>query len=178
MNAIYPGRYTAHVEEPLTLFLIGMRIHKPLRIRTWWPAFSAMSRMLQQLQSDPGLGLLAATFAYTPHPLIIQYWRSLDHLHRFARDPALSHRPAWKTFNQLTTTSTDVVGLWHEAYVVTPHQTQSLYRDMPRTGLALATELSPSAGPHRQVHPSPPGKLAGRAGDQHEFPSPPTHAYR
>lgn len=138
MSPITPGRYRATPQHPLALFLIGMRIHRPLRIRTWWPAFTAMTRMLRQLESDPELGLLAATLSYTPHPLLIQYWRSPDHLDRFARDPELSHRPAWQAFNQLTAATTDVVGLWHEIYVVTPDTTRSLYRNMPRTGLAEA----------------------------------------
>lgn len=143
VTEIYPGRYTAVVDQPIALFLIGMRVHRPLRVRTWWPAFAAMSRMLRQLQADPELGLLAATLTYTPHPLLIQYWRSVDHLQRFARDPALAHRPAWRTFNQLSSSSSDTLGLWHEVYPVAPGSTVSLYRDMPRTGLAAAAGHAP-----------------------------------
>lgn len=147
MNPIHPGRYTARPSEPLALFLVGMRIHKPLRIRTWWPAFTAMSRMLRQLQSDPDLGLLAATLSYTPHPLLVQYWQSAKHVERFARDPNLSHRPAWKAFNRLSKHESEVMGLWHELYVIEPATTRSLYRNMPRIGLAAATDHIPVAPP-------------------------------
>lgn len=139
MNHVYPGRYTAHPESPFALFLVGMRIHKPLRIHQWWPAFTAMSAMLRHLQADPELGLLAAILTYTPHPLLIQYWRSVEHLERFARDPLLSHRPAWKAFNQLISAAPGVVGLWHETYAVSADASRSLYRDMPRIGLGAAT---------------------------------------
>ncbi len=166
---VYPGPYTAAPDAPLTLFLVGMRIHKPVRIRTWWPTFAAMSSMLRQLQSDPTLGLLAATLTYTPHPLLIQYWKSPDHLHRFARDPGLTHLPARRSFNRLLTDSADV-GLWHESYVITPETTRTLYRNMPRMGLALATQHAPlpSHGiqPSRQPTPSSPGILPMAASNE------------
>lgn len=146
MTRIHPGRHRAETTEPLALFLVGMRIHQPLRIRTWWPAFTAMSRMLRQLQAEPQLGLLAATLSYTPHPLLVQYWRSPEHLRRFAHDPALSHRPAWQAFNELTRHAPEAVGLWHELYVIDPATTRSLYRDMPRIGLGLAARHVPAAG--------------------------------
>lgn len=160
MTEIYPGRYAADPHAPLALFLVGMRVHKPLRIRRWWPTFTAMSRMLLQLQADPDLGLLAATLTYTPHPLLVQYWRSLDHLQRFAHDPILSHRPAWKTFNRLTASDNDTVGLWHEAYTITPEQTSSLYRNMPRVGLAAATGHVP-VSTHRPRQHEPARAAAG-----------------
>lgn len=66
VTEIYPGRHTAVLDQPLALFLVGMRVHRPLQVRTWWPAFTAMSRMLRQLQAYPKLGLLAATLTTRP----------------------------------------------------------------------------------------------------------------
>ena len=40
------GRYTADIDGDFVVFLIGMRLNHPLRIRKWWPVATAMPRML------------------------------------------------------------------------------------------------------------------------------------
>ncbi len=51
-------RLTAEIDGPFVLFLIGMRVNKPWKVRTWWPAFVAMPRMLKELERDPATGYL------------------------------------------------------------------------------------------------------------------------
>jgi Domain of unknown function (DUF4188) len=36
------GRYTADIDGDFVVFLIGMRLNHPLRIRKWWPVATAM----------------------------------------------------------------------------------------------------------------------------------------
>lgn len=77
-------------------------------------------------------------------------------------NPRLAHLPARKSFNQLLTDGADVE-LWHEADVITPETTQTLYRSMPRIGLALATQPASMSRHHprppRQPTPASPASL-------------------
>jgi len=138
MAHVFPGRMTADIEGDFVVFLIGMRFNKPWKIHKWWHAFTAMPRMLRELARDPDAGLLGYLQTIGPRgPVLIQYWRSVEQLEKFARDPRYTHRPAWKKYNQLVGGSGDV-GVWHETYQVKAQQFESVYANMPRHGLATA----------------------------------------
>src|SRR3954466_7733817 len=97
MSKVIPGRMTAEIDGDFVVFLIGMRINKPWKLHKWLPVFVAMPRMLKELQGRPEAGLLGVTMAFG---VIVQYWRSFDHLERFARSQDASHWPAWVAFNK------------------------------------------------------------------------------
>lgn len=146
MAEVVQGRYTARVDEPFVVFIIGMRINKPLAVRHWLPTALAMRPMLQELYSHPEKGFLGAEFfIYGRGPAIVQYWRSFDDLERFARDPDDPHLPAWQRFNRRARAS-GAVGVWHEAYLVGPGSYEAIYANMPKFGLAKATEHVPAVG--------------------------------
>jgi hypothetical protein len=146
MVQIVPGRYTARMEEPFVVFIIGMRINRPLAVRKWLPTFRAMGPMLKELYQHPEKGFLGAEFfLYRWGPAILQYWRSFDDLERFARNPDDPHFPAWRRFNQ--TVGTDgSVGIWHETFAVEAGHHETIYNNMPIFGLAKATEHVPARG--------------------------------
>ena len=48
-------RVTATLDGEFVVFLIGMRINKPLIVHRWLPVVKAMSRMLNELHRQPGL---------------------------------------------------------------------------------------------------------------------------
>ena len=141
MSRIHAGRFTAKLDGDFVVFLIGMRINKPWKVREWWPVFVAMPRMLRQLDERPDVGLLAwrQVLASPVSPIVIQYWRSFEDLERFARDPELAHLPAWKAFRALTGDDGDV-GIWHETFLVRAGEYEAIYGNMPRVGLAAAGE--------------------------------------
>ncbi|TMR98875.1 DUF4188 domain-containing protein [Nonomuraea basaltis] len=142
-NGVHPGRWTAEVTEPMVVFLIGMRVNKLLKIRQWWIT-RAMPRMLHRLAEVPELGLLHVEgFTRGRTSLMVQYWRSFDHLERFARDPDVPHLDAWRRWNRQIRNSGDV-GFWHETYVVEPGSIEAVYGNMPPFGLAAATALVPA----------------------------------
>jgi hypothetical protein len=145
MASIVPGRYTAEADREIVVFLIGMRINRPLRVRRWLPVFTAMGRMLRVLQSDPAKGLLGVQGYFLPSPILVQYWRSVEDLHRFARSPEEPHLGAWRRFNKTVGASGDV-GIWHETYRVRPGDVESMYGNMPVFGLAAATTHVPMRG--------------------------------
>src|SRR4051812_17084829 len=115
MATIMPGRFTAEVDDEIVVFLIGMRVNKLWRVDKWWPVAQAMPKMLRVLQSDPAKGLLGMHAYALPQPILIQYWRSAEDLHRFARSPEEPHLSAWRAFNKAVGASGDV-GIWHETY--------------------------------------------------------------
>jgi hypothetical protein len=143
-TAVSPGRATADVDEEVALFLIGMRINRLRAARRWFPVLVAMPRMLAELQRHPELGLLGVrTYLSGRTILTVQYWRSTEHLERFATARDLPHLPAWQAFNRRAA-GTGAVGVFHETYRVRPGSYEALYSDMPVAGLAAATRHVPA----------------------------------
>jgi len=146
MPVIHPGRYTAQIEGDFVVFLIGVRVNKLLAFRKWVPVVRAMGPMVKHLLSHKELGLLhAETFLYGRGAALVQYWRSFAQLEHFARDPALSHLPAWTAFNKAVGADGSV-GIWHETYLVRADQYECVYGNMPRVGLARAGAHAPATG--------------------------------
>lgn len=140
MAGVISGRYTAKIDEPFVVFMIGMRINRPLAVRKWLPTFRAMGPMLKELYQHPEKGFLGAEyFLYRWGPAVLQYWRSFEDLERFARNPDDPHLPAWQRFNR-TVGSDGSVGIWHETYIVERANYEAIYSNMPAFGLAKATE--------------------------------------
>lgn len=139
---IKSGRWAAHAGDGVVVFLIGMHVNRWRAVRQWWPVLTAMPKMLRELAKDPELGLLATRLTYEPPrgATLIQYWRSTEHLQRFAADPDHTHRPAWTAFFRAAYKG-EAVGIWHETYVLGGHE--SVYVNMPVTGLGEAGELEP-----------------------------------
>jgi Domain of unknown function (DUF4188) len=122
----FAGRYTGTLEGDFVVFLIGMRINKPLKVHRWGPVALAMPRMLRELERQPEAGLLGASQCFLGGgPAVVQYWRSFEHLERYARNPEASHLPAWRRFNRLVRGSGDV-GIWHETYRVRAGEYESI----------------------------------------------------
>jgi hypothetical protein len=146
---VLAGRYVAEVTaDDAVVFVIGMRVHRWRKVRSWWPVFRAMPQMLAELgQADAGL-LEARTYWSGRTFLVLQYWRSAEELGAYARNPALRHAPAWKAFNGAGAGTGDV-GIFHETYVVPRDRIESRYANMPTTGLAAAHGLVPWTAPGR-----------------------------
>jgi hypothetical protein len=151
MPTIQPGRYTTRIEGPFVVFLIGFRINRVLAFNKWVPVAKAMGPMLKELYANPQLGFLAAqTSLYWPGIMMVQYWRSFDHLVDYAQSRNAAHLPAWKAFNQ-SVGDDGSVGIWHESYQVAAGQYESIYANMPRFGLALAGTYEPAIGHLREA---------------------------
>ena len=137
MSGILDRRVTARIEGDFVVFLIGMRINRPWKIWSWLPAVSAMPRMLEELAAAPEqTGCLGhSSLGLTT---LVQYWRSFDHLERYARAKDREHWPAWVDFNRRFRDARGDVGIWHETYLVRAGEYETLYGSMPRMGLALA----------------------------------------
>jgi Domain of unknown function (DUF4188) len=150
MAHVINGRMTADIDGDFVVFLIGMRVNKPWKLHKWIPVARAMAPMLRIQQERPELGLLGMHGWVGPTgPLLVQYWRSPEHLDRFAADPSLPHHAAWRAFNRRVGTDGDV-GIWHETFLVQAGRYESVYGNMPRFGLATAgTHVPVTAGTTR-----------------------------
>lgn len=136
-------RVSANIEGDFVVFLIGMRINKPWKIHKWLPVFRAMPRMLRELDANPELGCMQHIFGLR---VIVQYWRSFDHLEAYAKSRDNEHLPAWTAFNQVLGKSRGDVGIWHETYQVRAGEYETVYSGMPEWGLGAASELVPASG--------------------------------
>lgn len=134
---IHQGRHSAGIEGDFVVFLIGARMNRLWKVRTWVPVARAMSRMQREIAAHPEIGCLHIENFGGRTTISVQYWRSYEHLERFARTPEWSHLPAWKDFNRLVRDSGDV-GIWHETYLVRAGEYEAMYGNMPRFGLAVA----------------------------------------
>ncbi len=148
MPQVFSGRFTAQTNEPFVVFLIGMRANKFWSLSKWMPVALAMPPMLKTLYENPEKGFLGGENFFRISPvttLLLSYWRSFEDLENFARNPSEPHLEAWKTFNKSVGTDGSV-GIWHETYCVDAGKYEAVYANMPKFGLAAATEHVPAIG--------------------------------
>jgi hypothetical protein len=160
MDDIIAERVTADAPDEFVVFLIGMRVNHFWKVHKWWPVARAMGRMLRELEADPEAGLLGVEgWGSLRRPVLVQYWRSFEHLEGYAKDGGREHRPAWAAFNKAVGSNGDV-GIWHETYRVRPGDYECVYNNMPPFGLAKATRLVPAAGARQSAA----GRMAASPG--------------
>lgn len=146
MSVNFAGRYAAHTDEPFVVFLIGLNINKVWAAHQWIPIMGEMVSMVSELRAHPEKGMLSSrTFLSFPNILVVQYWRSFEQLEAFARNRDDLHIPAWKRFYQKATKS-NAVGIYHETYLIEAGHYEAVYANMPRFGLAKATNHVPATG--------------------------------
>jgi hypothetical protein len=142
MSKTINQRMTVHLEGDFVVFLIGMRINRWWKFHKWLPVATAMPKMLKELSKKPESGFLGAEFTFK---IIVQYWRSFEHLEAYAKDRDGLHYPAWKAFNTKVRSNGDV-GIWHETYKVRAGEYEVIYNNMPKYGLGKIGELEPAVG--------------------------------
>ncbi len=146
MSNIIAQRMTADIEGDFVVFLIGMRVNKFWKIHQWLPVAMAMPPMLKELLQNPDSGLLGVHSHFgLPNTLLVQYWRSVEHLEAYALDKSKAHLPAWAAFNKKIASNGDV-GIWHETYKVSAGQYETVYNNMPAYGLGAAARLVAATG--------------------------------
>lgn len=133
-------------EEPVVVFMIGMRVNRWWKVGQWLRTALAMPRMLRELGQHPELGLLGGQSWFGRTTILVSYWKSVDHLFAYAKQRDADHLPAWRAFNKHIGTNGDV-GIWHETYVVQPGASESVYVNMPSFGLGKV--LGVRAASHR-----------------------------
>ncbi|NEA45100.1 DUF4188 domain-containing protein [Streptomyces sp. SID10815] len=120
--------------------------------------------MLRELRRDRGRGMLGHVLL-TASPrtyYAVQYWESKEQLHAYAASPDLLHHRVWSIANRAERAGRvrGHVGLWHEAYMAPEGSYESIYFDMPPSGLAAAHGQVPLAARGRYAE----DRLAHRSG--------------
>ena len=138
-------RLTADLAGDFVVFMIGMLINAPLKIHKWLPVMRAMPRMLVELHRQPELGFIHAEMWFARTTIMVQYWRSMEHLMTYAKLRTAEHLPAWRAFNKSIDTDGSV-GIWHETYAATSGSHENVYVNMPAFGLGRAGTLHPATG--------------------------------
>jgi len=143
MNRIIADRMTTARDKGIVVFLIGMRVNRWWKIHKWLPVMLAMPRMLRELKARPDSGYLGGSLL---PGMSVQYWDSVESLLAYAADRSGQHFPAWAAFYKRVGKGTDV-GIWHETYTVPAGGFETMYVNMPPTGLGRFTALVPARGP-------------------------------
>lgn len=140
MAPVNQGRWGADIEGDFVVFLIGARLDKlhPIRSLRDLGGMRGMPYMLKYLSQHPEKGLLGyENYGLTMN---VQYWRSFDHLERFARDASDPHLAAWRGYWKRVGTDPRT-GIWHETYLVRAGEYEAAYGNMPARGLAKASRV-------------------------------------
>ena len=145
MPGIICNRMTSKMDDEFVVFLIGMRINKLWKIHKWLPVSLAMPRMLKELYANPELGFISQESWFGRTTIMVQYWKSFEHLENYAKNKNSEHLPAWAEFNKKVSSNGDV-GIWHETYLAKPGSYECVYNNMPPFGLGKAGELIPATG--------------------------------
>jgi hypothetical protein len=143
MARVIPERMAAEMEGDFVVFIIGVRINRAWKLHKWIPVVRAMPAMVKELERSPESGFLGSISGGF---LMVQYWRSFEHLEAYARSHDHLHWPAWVSFNKRMRESRGDVGIWHETYQVKAGLYESVYSGMPRWGLGRAGGLVPASG--------------------------------
>ena len=145
MTEVFAKRMTGELQGDFVVFLIGMRFNRPWKIHKWLPVIRSMVRMLEELATRKESGLLGCEAWFGRTTIMVQYWRSFDHLENYAKNKSAQHLPAWAAFNRSIGSNGDV-GIWHETFLVREGAYECVYNNMPRFGLAKAGEHMPATG--------------------------------
>jgi hypothetical protein len=149
---ILPGRHTANFDEPVVVFVIGMRINAFLKFGKWLPVARAMGPMITELSARPDSGFLGAEFMLRNlrTVVLLQYWRDFDSLEVYARDRDQQHWPAWTAYNKAIGNS-GTVGIFHETYCVPRGGFESIYANMVPFGLGAIAGVVPATGSRNEA---------------------------
>jgi hypothetical protein len=142
MGKVKHGKWSARLEGDFVIFIIGTR-PDPLHPVRWWNdvgGMRGMLYMLRYLSKHPEKGMLGYHFFGLT---IVQYWRSFEHLERFAADMDDPHASAMRQYWKRVGKSSRS-GIWHETFLVRAGEYEAIYGNMPPHGLGKIGELVPA----------------------------------
>ena len=145
-DTIRVGKFAADGTDPVTVFMVGIRVNRWRAPWHWLPLLLALPPMVRELVAEPDSGLLGYRLLLGPgarQAMLLQYWRDAEDLHTFARDPDSPHRAAQQRFWRHYAAAGAAVGVWHE--LLPTSGPESLYGNMPPTGIGALRDVRPQA---------------------------------
>lgn len=129
-KAVVRGRKTAVIEGDFVVFMIGARPNKYMDGFFKWMG-DAMEAMIKEQEENPEIGCLGSeSFVGDSGTLLVQYWKSMDHLNRYARSNTNKHASPWAKLMKMGRESADY-GFYHEAYEVKAGAYDCIYVNLP-----------------------------------------------
>lgn len=147
MADVRQGRWTAQIEGDFVVFVIGARLDRVRALRSLLDLGGrrGMPAMLHELSKDPGSGLLGYEMGNLLGTFMVQYWRSFDALETWANSKDDPHAEVWRNYWRRVGKQSRT-GIWHETYLVRAGEYEAVYANMPPTGLAKASTMTPLTG--------------------------------
>ena len=136
---VAPRQQTVDLSQypDLVVIYLGMKVNTITGVKT---LIGFGPKIADAVAAKPdGLLLHESVFYGLRHVGMRQYWRDFDSLERWAR--SLPHQQWWQQFLR----DRGGTGFWHETYF-RGGQIESVYIDMPRTGLAKFAPVTPARG--------------------------------
>jgi hypothetical protein len=141
MSAVIHDKFTAQVDQPLVLFLVGGNVNNLLAVGHWFWIARAFLTLIAYLRKHPETGFLSGhlNLRIFPFGMMLQsYWRSFDDLERFARSNDQPHLKAWTRYIQ-ESRKPGAMAIWHETYIIEPGKFEVIYGNTVPYGLSAAT---------------------------------------
>lgn len=142
-GAPVPGKWCPQVEGDFMILMIGIVPHSLWSFWRWMPIVRGMVNMGKELQTKSDSGFLGYEVYVGLHPMIVQYWRSFEHLKRC---PA----PEWATLTQAASGDPSL-GVWHETYVIRAGDYEAKYSNMPPYGLGKFSKCVEAVGQYEKA---------------------------
>lgn len=142
-DEVIEQKVTAERDEEFVVFHIGMRINALWKIHRWLPILVLAPRLVRELVTDGESGLLESRTVAGPGIRqigFVQYWESFEALREYARDRNGLHFSAWQDYYRSGTEADAALGIWHETYLVKPENCETVYNNMPTSGLAACDD--------------------------------------
>lgn len=164
---------TDNKDEDVVVFLIGIRLNHPWKLtNNFAKAGRAMSEIEQELRDHPETGCLGSESFVGSHTsgstlLLVQYWKSSEHLEKYAQSSSNKHYGPWRRLMILGKKSIEL-GFWHETFVVRGGDYEAIYVNCPLFGLANARGVV--SEPASRMRSTMRGRLGKGVGDVGEWP--------
>ncbi|KAI8800621.1 hypothetical protein BJ742DRAFT_841031 [Cladochytrium replicatum] len=135
-KTIRRGRFAATIKGDFVVFLIGIRPNAALPLSSnFAKAGEAFTAILKELNDNPELGCLGIEQYVGDSEggsliMSVQYWRSAEHLARYAASRSSEHHSPWLWLMKLGRESPEL-GFWHETFIVREGDYESISVNCP-----------------------------------------------
>lgn len=141
-NAINP-QININLDDDFVVFQMGICINHLRKLHNWIPAALAMPTMINELSYINEIGFLGYQLIGFFPLVIVQYWKSLEHLYEYTKHRNESNYPAWKYYIQKIKNNDDI-GVWHETFRVKAGEIECIKNNIPFYGLSKESDFATS----------------------------------
>ena len=131
------------LDDDFVVFQTGISINHPWKLHNWIPAALSMPNMINELSYINVNGFLGYQLIGFFPLVIVQYWKSFEHLFEYRKHRNESHYPAWKDYIQKIKDNDDI-GVWHETYKVKAGKMECIQNNIPFYGLGKNNNFATS----------------------------------